>query len=178
MISCIFTIPFHHWRNDDKQNSTQHIHSILPDGVNFCGSLVVEIGAKRLRHKCYRWDFSVVKPPTEQEYKRWMNAKTKCEKSKNKKEQQRPVNANHHGATKIIHVKCVFKARKSKAHSHSHTHTHSLDYRHTKIFVLAFLCQRFCQPSCKLKLRCFVYICLIIFETVRAFLCVKCAYCA
>lgn len=51
-----------------------------------------------------------------------MNAKTKCEKSKNKKEQQRPVNANHHGATKIIHVKCVFKARKSKAHSHSHTH--------------------------------------------------------
>lgn len=176
MISCIFTIPFHHWRNDDKQNNTQHIHSILPDGVNFCGSLVVEIGAKRLRHKCYRWDFSVVKPPTEQEYKRWMNAKTKCEKSKNKKEQQRPVNANHHGATKIIHVKCVFKARKSKAHSHSHTHALTRLPPHKNI------CAGVSLPtilSTTLQAETAVF-CLYLLDNIQngsSFLCVECAYC-
>lgn len=65
---------------------------------------------------------------------------------------------------------------KYERRKHTHTRTHSATA--AQILVLAFLCQRFCQPPCKLKLWRFVCIYLIIFESVRAFLCAEYAYCA
>lgn len=129
-------IQFHFVIDEMKinKNSTYVRCTILPDGVNVDdGSWWLKFGAKRLKHKCYRWDFSRSLNHRREE----MNVRVKKIACK-KQQYQRPVNIPLPWWKMNRNRSCVFKARKSKAYKHTRTH------KHTNICA-EFFANKFCQ---------------------------------
>lgn len=122
MISCIFTISFCHWRNDDK--TKQHIHSILPDGVNFDGSWWLKLAPNDSHINATAEIFRSLNHTEE------MNARKK--NAKNKKKKQRPVNAT------MVQQKSFMCNVYSRHESRKHTNTHSRTHK----YLCRFLCQQ------------------------------------
>lgn len=170
MISCIFTILFYHWRNDDKQSSTSTYTRYCQMVSTVGGSWWLKLAPNDSNINATA---EIFRSLNHHHHLKRDECTQKCEK---KIKTTTGKNINHHGATKISHVYSKHESRKHTAHTHTPNHTPTYKY------LCWFLCQQFYQLPGNCCVFLFIYLLgniqdyFLLFHSIRV--CVFSVYCA